>query len=148
VLKYKYKLEALLKLKKFKESTLKVELGKINQEIASVIDSIKNLKGNIEQSYQEQEVVLSEATSGQMAQFYPLYIQGQREDIKNKEALLYSLRKKYENKLQEVSLAMGETKLIAKMKEDDFKKYKHKLEKKEHEKREEMYIMRHNLKES
>ena len=146
--KYKYKLEALLKLRKFKESALKVELGRINQEISSVNESIKKLKENINQSYQDQEVALSEATSGQMAQFYPRYIQGQREDIKNKENLLYSLQKKYESKLKEVSLAMGETKLISKMKEDDFNKYKHKIEKKQHENREEMNIMRHNLKES
>lgn len=146
--KYKYKLEALLKLRKFKESALKVELGRINQEVASVKKSIEKLKDNINSTYKDQEVILSDATSGQMAQFYPRYIQSQREDIKNKENLLYSLQKKYEAKLREVSLAMGESKIITNMKEDDYKKYKNKIEKKQHENREEMSIMRHILKES
>jgi flagellar FliJ protein len=56
--KYKYKLEGLLKLRKFKENALKVELGKVNQEINQVKLEIKRLQENISETYKDQEVVL------------------------------------------------------------------------------------------
>lgn len=129
--KYKYKLEALVKLKKFKEATLRSELGQINQEIGAVEQQIKNLETNIDAIYSDQEEVLASESSGQMAQFYPRYIEGQREEIKNKESLLYALKMKYKKKLQELSYAMNETKIMTKMKEKDFIAYKKELRKKE-----------------
>ena len=138
MVKYKYKLEGLLKLRKFKESHLKVELGTINQSMTEVKNQLSKLRDNIKSTYHDQEKVLSSAASGQMAQFYPYYIQGQREDIKNKESLLYSLEKKYEKKLEELSTAMAESKLINNMKEKDFNDYKKKLEKKQEGMREDL----------
>jgi flagellar FliJ protein len=141
VKKFKYKLEALLKLRKFKESRLKVELGVINSDIAKTQDIIVELKKNIESTYKDQEEVLSSPTSGQMAQFYPRYIQGRREDIINRENLIYSLKKKYQNKLEELSLAMAETKVIQKMKDKDFQAYVKNRTKKENNDLEELYLI-------
>ena len=141
VKKYKFKLEGLLKLRKLKESTLKVELGLLNKEIARVKSEIEILKSNISQTYLEQEQVLTSSTSGQMAQFYPQFIQSKREDISNKESLLYSLEKKYQKKLMEVNTAMGECKIISNMKDKDFEVFKKQINKKEEDNREELLQM-------
>lgn len=145
--KYKYKLEALVKLKKFKEATLRSELGRINREIGNVQEELKKLESNIDMTYIDQESVLASEASGQLAQFYPYYIQGQREEIKNKENLLYSLRTKYKKKMEELSLAMNETKVVNKMKDKDFEEYKKIVRKKEEEKIEELNQMNRNYRE-
>jgi flagellar FliJ protein len=38
-----------------------------------------------------------------MLQFFPYFIQGKKEDIKNKENLLWALRKKYDAKILELA---------------------------------------------
>lgn len=140
--KFKYKLEGLLKLRKFKESNLKMELGKINRDIVAVKDEIRELHSDISDSYSTQETFLKSHTKSKMAQFYPTYIKGRKQVIENKESLLYSLEKKYQKKLAELNMAMGETKVIANMKEADLEKYRKQIEKKEQENIEEMGIMR------
>lgn len=144
--KFKFKLEGLLKIRKFKEEQLKVELGQINSEILAVKNRIKELNDHIREAYLSQEATLKSQTDGQLARFFPYFIQAKREDIKNQENLLYSLQKKYEKKLSEVSKAMGETKIIDGMKEDQKEDWKKKNEKKSQEEIEEVLSMRRNIK--
>jgi flagellar protein FliJ len=145
--KFKFKLDGLLKVRRFKEEQLKVELGVINQEILAVQNRIKNLKKEIDQSYIEQEKILETPTHGQLAKFFPYYIDAKREDIKANENLLYSLNKRYEKKLQEVSRAMGDSKLISNMKDNERSRWKKELEKKEYSEIEEVLSMRSTSKE-
>jgi len=140
--KFKYKLEGLLKLRKFKEETLKVELGKINHAISIVKSEIDNLKNDITESYNTQEGILKGHVRSHMLGFYPGYIKGRKQVIDNKESLLYSLNKKYQKKLSELNQAMGETKLIANMKENEFNNFRKASLKKEQDNIEEMGLMR------
>lgn len=144
--RFKFKLEGLMKIRKFKEEQLKVELGKINQEIMVVKNRIAELQTHIKDAYTSQEATLKSQADGQLARFFPYFIQAKREDIKNQENLLYSLEKKYQKKLQEVSKAMGETKIIDGMKEDQKDKWKKENEKKEQENIDEVLSMRRGFK--
>ncbi|MCF8057677.1 MAG: flagellar export protein FliJ [Bacteriovoracaceae bacterium] len=145
--KFKFKLEGLLKLRHFKEEQLKVELGKINSDIQNTKSRILELKKHIEEAYTSQEKVLKEKTDGQLARFFPYFIQAKREDIKNQENLLYSLNKKYQNKLKEVSIAMGESKLIHNMKDKEKSLWKKDRDKAEQADIEEALGMRRGFKE-
>jgi len=145
--KFKFKLDGLLKVRHFKEEQLKVELGAINKEIMAIEDRISQLYGEIDDSYTEQEKIYQTDTSGQLAKFFPYYIEAKREDIKANENLLYSLRKRYEQKLSEVAMAMGDTKLISNMKDKEKKSWKKKIQKKEYSEIEEVLSMRHPRKE-
>ncbi len=145
--KFKFKLEGLLKVRHFKEEQLKVELGSINQDILNVQNRIKQLNDEIEQSYLEQEKIFQSETNGQLAKFFPYYIEAKREDIKSNENLLYSLRKRYEKKLQEVGKAMGETKLLSNMREKEKDNWKKEKDKKEFSEIEEVLSMRRKHKE-
>lgn len=139
--KFKFKLEGLLKLRKFKEEQLKVELGVINTEVSAVKTRIKQIYKDIEEAYRAQEKTIGGA-NGQFARFFPYFIQAKREDLKAQENLLYSMEKKYQRKLDEVSKAMGETKVISKMKENGKEKWKKDMEKKEQENIDELLSMR------
>lgn len=146
--RFKFKLEGLLKLRHFKEEQLKVELGQINSDIQRVKSRIVELKEHIQEAYSSQEKTLGTKTDGRLARFYPYFIQAKRDDIKAQENLLYSLERKYQAKLREVSLAMGESKVIQNMKDKDKDKWKKEREKKEQEEIEELLHMRGNGKEN
>lgn len=146
--KFKFKLEGLLKLRHFKEEQLKVELGKINSEIQKTKDKIKVLKEDIQIAYSSQEDVFLTKTNALVARFFPYFVQAKKEDIKNQENLLFSLEKKYKQKLKEVSIAMGETKIINKMKDKEQDSWKREKAKKEQLEIEEVLSMRRNIKEN
>lgn len=145
--KFKFKLEGLLKLRHFKEEQLKVELGKINNDIQITKQRIRELEEHIKNAYASQEEVFNSNTNGQMARFFPYFIQAKREDIKNQENLLYSLERRYQNKLKEVSTAMGESKVISNMKDKELESWKKEKDKREQENIEEVLSMRRKYKE-
>ncbi|MDH5581710.1 MAG: hypothetical protein OEY33_07370, partial [Bdellovibrionales bacterium] len=88
---FKFKLEGLLKLRKFKEDNQKIILGKIIKEINRLNDEITQLKQDIGVGYKSQEDVLKEKTDGKLLQFYPFYIQGKWEHIKDRESKISKL---------------------------------------------------------
>lgn len=145
--KFKFKLEGLLKLRHFKEEQLKVELGKINSDIQRTKSRIAELEDHVKNAYKSQEEVFTSSTNAQMARFFPYFIQAKREDIKNQETLLYSLERKYQLKLKEVSVAMGEAKVISNMKDKEKESWKKEKEKKEQADIEEVISMRRKFKE-
>ena len=140
--KFKFKLDALLKVREFKEKKIKIELGEILKEIGLVEDKITAANIAIDESYQAQEAVLSDPASGRMLQFFPYFIQGKKEDIKNQENLLWALKKKYENKIKELATARGEVKVMENFKEKKKGEWTKERNKKEAEAIEEIIMMR------
>ena len=139
---FKFKLEGLLKFRKLKEKNIKIELGRINQGILNLKNEIIDSKKRIERSYALQEKSLANKTKSSLIEAFPYYIQSERENIKNKEILIDSLKKKYQGKINDMKMAMGETKIIDKIKEKKVREYKIKFEKKQREDTEEMVRMR------
>ena len=145
--KFQFKLEGLLKLRKFNEQKIKVELGEIVKEISAVENKIRELKSHIEETYESQDQVMKDSVNGQLARFFPYYIQAKREDIKNQENLLFSLKKRYEAKVKEMGKAMGEVKVIENFKDKELTEFKSEQNKKlEAELEENMLIRRASLK--
>jgi flagellar FliJ protein len=139
--KFKFKLDGLLKLREFKEKRLKVELGQILQDIQSVNVKINGMKENITETYEAQERVMHDGSDGNLLRFFPEFIQTKRDDIKNHENLIYALEKQYERKVQEMKLAMGETKVIENLKDKKKTEHKKKVDKKSLEEIEELLMM-------
>jgi flagellar FliJ protein len=140
--KYKFKLEALLKLRKFKEQQIKVELGRIVSEIQRVKNKIEDFKGHIGEAYEGQEKVLQSETSGEMIKFFPYFIEAKSAAIKSEVGTLAELQEQYDLKIIEMKEARGETKVIDKLKEKDKSIFKKEKEKSEFAKIEEMRILR------
>ena len=142
--KFKFKLDGLLKVREFKEKQLKIELGLILKEINEVEDKIAEANAAIVETYDAQEAFMKDSSSGLMLQFYPIFIQGKKEDIKNKENLLWSLRKKQEKKVAEMAIARGEVKVMENFKEKKQIEWSKEKNKKEQEAIDEILMMRAN----
>jgi len=73
-----------------------------------------------------------------------MFIQGKKEDIKNKENLLWSLKKKYDKKILELAEARGEVKIMENFKEKKKTEWTKEKNKKELKDIEENIMMRAN----
>ncbi len=141
--KFQFKLNGLLKVREFKEKKIKVELGEILKEISQTEELIKKLHKDIDDTYKAQEAMMRDPAAGKMLQFFPYFIQGKKEDIKQKENLLYAFRKKYERKVQELAEARGEVKVLENFKEKKQTEWKKEFDKKIQSDMEEFVMQRH-----
>lgn len=139
--KFKFKLEGLLKLREFKEKQLKVELGNLVKEIQNTKDRIKAYNQHIAEAYSGQEKVLEDPATGEMVKFFPFFIEGKKAAIKQEEEKLEILNEQYKNKVIEMNVARGETKVIDKLKEKQHQEYRKEKSKKDFEELEEMRIL-------
>lgn len=128
--KFEFRLEALLKLREFKEQEIKIELGRILTEIASVENQISNLHKNIDDSYRSQENIPHNQATGRFISFFPQYVEGLKADIAAKENMVFALKKKYQERLKEMHVARGETKVISNLKDKEKVIFKKEVDKK------------------
>ena len=136
--KYKFKLEALLKMRKFKEKKIKQEIGEIVASIEFNKNKIKKIRSDIDKGYESQEGITGAIVDGRMLRFYPSFFEASYKAIEDIESTIYALEKKYNHKLQELKIAMGEVKVVENMKDKDFEKFKKQIQKKEQEDIEEL----------
>lgn len=136
--KFKFKLNGLLKVREFKEKAIKLELGKILNEIEAAKATIQRAQNDIEECYRAQEEFVSEPAAGRMVQFFPQFIQAKREEQKIQNNILFALNRKYEMKIKELALAKGEVKVIDNLKEKQQTEHKKQVEKKFQESVEEL----------
>lgn len=140
--KFKFKLDAVLKMREFKEKKIKIELGEILKEIGEVEEKIANANKAIDETYAAQESFMSDPAVGRMIQFFPYFIQGKKEDIKNKENLLWALRKKYDAKILELATARGEVKVMENFKDKKKGEWTKEYNKKQQESIDELLMIR------
>jgi flagellar FliJ protein len=142
--KFKFKLDGLLKVREFKEQKIKIELASILKEIAEVEDAIDKINIAVGEAYDAQDKFLADASAGRMIQFFPMFIQGKKEDLKNKESLLWALKKKYTAKVEELGKARGDVKVLENFKEKKKVEHHKIAEKKQQEEIEENFTMKVN----
>lgn len=114
---FKFKLDGLLKLREFKENSIKSQLGGILKEINRVEGKIEEIEKSIDESYKSQEEFLAQPAAGEMIKFFPYFIQGRKEDLAVQHNLLRGLRNQYEQKLLELKKARGDVKVLENMKD-------------------------------
>ena len=131
--KFIFNLEGLLNMRKFKEKKVKRELEEVRREIKELEDNKKILEKRIEQAYLNQEEMIKNRKNGELFKFYPRYINFNREEMRNKEVLIDSLKEKYNNKIKELENIRGEVKVVEKIKKKKFLEYTRKVENKEQE---------------
>jgi len=144
-MKYKFKLEALLKVRGFKEKTLKIELGKILQSVGLIEEKIAKAHLDINESYMAHDKLIGSSIAGRELQFFPFFIEGKNCDIDQCQAELAKLKEQFEQKMAEVKIARGETKVIENMKDRDFEKCKKEFNKKLNADLEELFIMKKKI---
>lgn len=135
--KYKFKLEALLKIRKLKEEQCKMEIGRIQVHIKDLENQIEDQQAGIVEAYDMQEKALEDGMEGIEVRFHPYFVQGKRSHIKKLEEEKAKYTQYVEYKYDELSRFRADVKVIEKMKERDAKSYKQKIEKKMNEQIEE-----------
>lgn len=129
--KFNYKLEALKQLKDFNEHKVKIEIGKVNREIAQIKEKLAQCDLHLSESYDSHQSVAEEGSSARLMSFYPLFTEGKNAQIQKYKNILYSLEKKYDALLEELRGKRAEAKLMAEMKEKAKTKFKKELNKKQ-----------------
>tara|TARA_R110000868_G_scaffold10025_3_gene49203 strand:- start:2732 stop:3178 length:447 start_codon:yes stop_codon:yes gene_type:complete len=140
--KHKFKLAAVLKLREAKEKKVKSELGEIVQEIQRVKERLQEIDNDVDVLYSSQEQSVQTPAAGRMIRFYPEAVRGLKADKVATENLLSALERRYQRKVEELKVAMGETKVMNKLKEKDFAAHKKQVMKKELETLEEIIMLR------
>ena len=144
--KHDFRLEAVLKLRESKEENIKFELSEIIQNIQKIKQRVKEIENDIETFYTTQEKIVQTPLCSRILSFYPEAVRASQTDKQACENQLYSLGQRYEDKVKELNIAIGEKKIFSKMKEKSLTKHKRQAEKKDLEMLEEIMAMRINRK--
>ncbi|MFT6632305.1 MAG: flagellar FliJ protein [Bacteriovoracaceae bacterium] len=134
---YKFKLDAVLKIRKLKEERCKMEIGQIQVQINKLNADIQRHKDGIKQSYDSHEEGLSNGLNGQELRFHPYFVSGKNADIQKIQAEINDLKVDVQEKFDELKYLRADVKVMDKMKEKDQTKYKKHLQKKQFEEIEE-----------
>lgn len=127
--KFEFRLQALLKVREFREKQVKTELGEILREIGSLEEQNNNLDREITEAYHSQEKMLEANVDAQFLNFYPYYIEGKKNHIKNNESKIFALKKRYDAKLEELKQAKADVHVIEGLKEKEQTKHKKEVDK-------------------
>ena len=127
--KYSFRLEAVLKIRKFKEESCRMELGQLLQGLNKILEQIAHDRQEIEQYYQIQESQLKTGIKGSQIQAFPMLIIAKEKNIE----LLEEDRTKQETLISDKKLELaqlrGELKVMENLKEKDYDQYRKALNK-------------------
>lgn len=138
--KYKFKLEALLKMRKLEEEQCKMRIGRLQTKKNELLAEVEKQNMGIDEAYRSQEATIQGGASGLDLRFYPYYFQGKKaakaklnEQIEQLDDLLteaYGMLKEFRAK----------AKVLEEMKEKDQKAHKKLANKQMHQKIEEQVM--------
>lgn len=144
--KFKFPLDGLLKLREFKESQIKTELGKIVTDIEEKKQKIVQAEKDIVNYLDEQDRLIRESGVASDIQQLLSYIKGlEAKKVQVKEELAEAYRS-FDKKKMELALAMGDVKLISGLKEKKHTEHKKEQDKRIQQDIEELFNMRKKAK--
>ena len=117
--KYKFKLEALLKMRKIREDQCKMEIGRIQVEIGKIKSQINEQSDGISEAYELQERSLQGGATGLETRFHPYFVQGKRDHILILERSMKDLEDRLARMYQILTQFRADVKLVEQMKEKD-----------------------------
>ncbi len=142
---YKFKIEAVLKLRKIKEEKCRTELGSLVANLNRVLDQIKYDYQQLDKYSDYQSVILGDAVVANKLQFFPYLMEGKKRNLDLLSLEKIKIEKKIEEKKVELAKLKADLKLIEKLKEKDFESYKKDLNKVINEKTEEQSMLWLNM---
>jgi flagellar FliJ protein len=127
--KYQFRLEPVLKVRKFKEETCRMELGELLNELKRIDDQLAYDQEQIDNYYKIQEGALKTGMSAAQLQAFPMLVAGKSRNIELLQNAKIRQERLVEEKKKELAVVRGELKLIESMKEKDFAKYRKEINK-------------------
>ncbi|MCO4752986.1 MAG: hypothetical protein KC478_00820 [Bacteriovoracaceae bacterium] len=138
--KYKFKLEALLKMRKLKEDQVKMEIGRLQTRKNELENEIHNQNAGIDQAYESQEVSVKAGATGLDLRFYPYFVEGKKAAIHMINVEIKELEEKLSEKFEELKIMRANVKVLEEMKEKNKKAHKKMSDKLMHQKIEEQVM--------
>ena len=130
---FKFKLDAVLKIRKLKEEQCKMAIGKIQVRIRELESFKAEHNAGIQRAYEDQEQALESGLSGQELQFHPFFVDGKRAHINVIDNEIADLKQDVAQMYEELKQLRADVKVIDEMKEKEKTKYKKALEKRQFE---------------
>lgn len=127
---FKFKLDALLKVRKLKEDKCKMEIGRLQVARKQRLDNIDNQNLGISKAYGDQEASIAKGVTGLDLKFYPYFVQGKRANIQILKSEIRNLDFQIEQKYKELAKLRADVKVLDSMKEKHQEEYKKQLNKK------------------
>lgn len=139
--KFKYKLEAVLKLRTIREDQCKYEIAKLQNTILQKKSQIETEEYEISLYYKESERHIIQTKSASGVEFYSQNIMVKKNKIKNILSDIGEIEKLVVNKYEELAQLKADVKVIEKLKEKSFAAFKKDLIKQENLKNEEQVML-------
>ena len=128
--RYRFPLEALLRMRELKERRIKQEIGGIVSEITEHKKKIDELRKKIDFCHTSHEEFVQTGITAKMLSFFPASMRSYRWQIEESESAIAALETVYRDKVRELSSAIGEVKVVEKMKEQGLRLFAKKTDKK------------------
>ena len=126
---YQFRLEAVLKLRKFKEEGCRMELGQLLMQLNKIDDQLAYEKKEIDSYYTIQEGALKTGMNGGQLQAFPMLVGAKERNIQLLNRDRAHQERLVDEKKQELAVLRGELKVIENLKEKDFDTFKKALNK-------------------
>lgn len=139
--KFKFRLEAILKLKKMEEEKVKMDIGKIQFQINTREQQVAIEHQEIELAYSTHQAELAKGLKGDEITFHPYFVEGKKKKIGILENEIKELNTKKEELLVKLGQARAQTKVYSEMKDKEKSKYRKEINKKQEENIEESVRM-------
>jgi len=128
--KMKFRLEHVLRLREFDEKKAKLELGNVLGRISAANMEIELAKNQIKDCDVEFNDFLSETRKVQDIKIFSFIMDELQIKINKKKNDLILLNKEFEEKKNNLRIAEGRLKVVEKLKEKQYEKFKKEIEKK------------------
>ena len=138
--KYKFKLEALLKMRKLKEDQCKMEIGRLQNRKNELENEIHNQNAGIDEAYESQEVSAKAGASGLDMRFYPYFVEGKKAAIHQIQVEIKEIDENLSHKFEELKTMRANVKVLEEMREKNKKAHKKMADKLMHQKIEEQVM--------
>ena len=138
--KFKFKLEALLKMRKLKDDQCKMEIGRLQTRKVELENEIHNQNAGIDEAYESQEATVGAGATGLDLKFYPYFMQGKRAAITSLQSQISELDEVLREKFEELKNHRANVKVLEEMKEKNRKAHKKASDKAMHQKIEEQVM--------
>jgi len=122
--KYHFRLTPVLKLRKLKEETCRMELGRLLTELQKIEDQVELDKHDIDSYFKIQDDALKRCVKGGQVQAFPMLVSAKDQNIKLLIREKMKQEKKIEEKKQELAILRGELKVMEKLQEKSQQDYR------------------------
>ena len=122
-----FKLEAVLKLKKFAESKEKAKMGKILGRINEEKSRIVFLDEELDQIHHYQSTNLEAGMDSKLLRSYPMAMQALEKEVQSCKKKLVNLERDYEEASKRLRVIMGEVEVLQRMEESHKESWKKKI---------------------